>query len=48
MARRKARGVTFHAQGPLQIGPTSGLAIQAMRFVGAPSPLDAREVRKTE
>jgi hypothetical protein len=48
LARRKARGVTFHAQGPLQIGPTSGLAIQAMRFVGAPSPLEKRVMRKEE
>jgi len=38
MARRKARGVTLHAQGTAASRATSGLAIQALRLVGAPSP----------
>ena len=38
LARRKARGVTFHAQGPAASRATSGLATQAVRLVGAPSP----------
>jgi len=31
-----------------QTGPISGLAIQAVRLVGAPSPLESREVEEEE